>query len=212
MPHQTVTGILCELWARPGELLVRRWNWKSALFSSILRGLIFLFANITSGWRVAAGATLVEFLFRAATSGFYGSLIQAFRKAEPAALATFTLLIMLPFISHSMELLAHWAAGTPNLVRSMVPSVIFTEVAVLFNLYAMRRGALVVGEGASSMGSDLRKIPRLIGGFLLAGPAALARLDSKQKTILIFFVLLTSPRSNSKQWEAILFPCWNLGI
>jgi hypothetical protein len=36
---------------RPGELLLRQWNWKSALFSSVIRALIFLFANLTAGWR-----------------------------------------------------------------------------------------------------------------------------------------------------------------
>jgi hypothetical protein len=80
----TVWDVLNELRRNPVELLVRQWNWKSALFSSVLRALIFLFANLTAGWRAAAGAMAAEFVFRAVTSGFYGSLTQAFRKAQPA--------------------------------------------------------------------------------------------------------------------------------
>ena len=41
------------------------WNWKSALYSSVLRGLIFFFANLTAGLHAAEGAMLAEFVFRA---------------------------------------------------------------------------------------------------------------------------------------------------
>jgi hypothetical protein len=172
----TVTDALRDLLARPGDLLIRQWNWKSALFSSIIRAIIFLVANLTSGWRAAAGATLAEFVFRAATSGFFGSITQALRTAKPAYMATLTLLVIQPIIAHTLEWGVHVLAGTPNLARSLISSVIFTEVAVLFNLYAMRRGALVVGDNATSMSSDLRRIPALILGFVAAGPMALARL------------------------------------
>jgi hypothetical protein len=39
----------------------------------------------------------------------------------------------------------------------------------------MRRGALVVGEKAASMAEDLRAMPRVIAGFLAAGPMWLWR-------------------------------------
>ena len=171
-----VYDVVRRLLENPAELLIRQWNWKSALFSSILRAFIFLFANLTAGWRAAAGAMAVEFVFRALTSGFYGSFTQAFRKAEPVWLAMLTLLILLPLIAHSLELTIHMALGTPNLTRSMIASVVVTEIATLFNLYAMRRGALVVGEEAASVGADLRRIPGLIAGFVIAGPLALVRL------------------------------------
>ena len=37
-----------------------------------------------------------------------------------------------------------------------------------FSLFAMRRGALVVGPGCASLAEDLRRTPRLIGAFALA--------------------------------------------
>jgi hypothetical protein len=52
----------------------------------------------------------------------------------------------------------------------------------LFNLYAMRRGALVVGAEAPSIGADLRRVPRLIAGFIAAGPLFIFRyLRGKQQ-------------------------------
>jgi hypothetical protein len=172
---KTIRDVFSELCTNPREVLIRQWNWKSAVFSSIIRAFIFLFANITAGWRAAAGAMAAEFLYRAVTSGFYGSLTQAFRKVEPACMAAITVLILLPLVSHSMEFAIHLARGTPNLARSMIASVIFTEISTLFNLYAMRRGALVVGTEGSSMTADMRRIPRLIFGFVVLGPLAILR-------------------------------------
>jgi hypothetical protein len=178
VPPKTVTivDVFKELLANPVEFLIRRWNWKSALFSSIIRALIFLIANLSAGWRAASGAMVAEFVFRAITSGFYGSLTQAFRTAEPAWMAAISVLILLPVVSHSLELALHLARGTPKIISSMVASVVFTEISTLFNLYAMRRGALVVGEEeASSMSDDLRRVPGLIAGFVASGPLAILR-------------------------------------
>jgi hypothetical protein len=41
-----------------------------------------------------------------------------------------------------------------------------TMVTTSFNLFAMRRGALIVGEGAHSLLADLRRLPRLIVAFV----------------------------------------------
>jgi len=168
----TVCDVLREFVTNPRELLIRQWNWKSALFSSTFRAGIFLCANLTAGWRAATGAMLAEFVYRAATSGFYGAITQAFRRAEPAWAAGVAAMILLPFLTHSLELAVHILRGTPKLFTSIVSSVIFTAISTLFNLYAMRRGALVVGGGSASVGADLRRMPRLIAGFVAAGPIA----------------------------------------
>jgi hypothetical protein len=172
----TVFDVLRQLCARPGEMLVRKWNWKSSVFSSILRALIFLFANLAAGWRAASGAMAAEFVYRAITAGFYGAMTQAFRKAEPAWQAGVTTMILLPLISHSIEFGVHVARGTPKIITSMISSVIFTAVSTLFNLYAMRRGVLIVEAGAGSILRDLRQVPSLICGFVASGPLALHRL------------------------------------
>ncbi len=165
-----------ELIRDPVGLLVRRWNWKSALLSSLFRAAIFFTANLAAGWRAAAAAMSVEFLYRGVSAGFFGALTQAFRRAQPTWLAATTALVLLPVTSHSLEFSIHRARGTPKLIASIISSVIFTIISTLFNLYAMQRGVLLMGAEGRSFAADFRALPRIIGGFLAVAPLALWRL------------------------------------
>lgn len=157
------------------KLLLSRWNWKSALLSSLSRGLIFFFTNLVAGWHAATGAFLAEFCYRAITSGFYGGLTQCLSEVQPAWAGAVAALILLPLCSHSLELGVHLLRHTPKLAVSLFASVCFTELSTLFHVYAMRRGALVVRAGASSLRDDLIRMPRLIIGFVCEGPRFLYR-------------------------------------
>ncbi len=169
----SLTSVLREIFTNPTDLLLRRWNWKAALFSSFFRSIIFLIANLAAGWRAATAAMVAEFLFRAATAGFYGALTQAFCRVEPAWKAGMAAMFFVPLISHSLEFGLHYMRGTPRLFTSIISSMVFTMLSTLFNVYAMRRGALLVCPDARPAVSDLRRIPQLLGGFLAAGPVAL---------------------------------------
>ena len=176
----TVASALADLVKRPVDLLVKRWNWKAAVTSSVIRGLIFFTANITSGWRAAFGAMLAEYFYRALTSGFYGAITQHISGAEPAWEAAACAMVILPLSSHSLEFLVHWLRHTPHLKASIISSMSFTVISTLFNFYVMRRGTMVVGENAASLGSDLRAMPRMIARFVSAGPLwGLARYPVK---------------------------------
>lgn len=142
----TLADALLDLAKRPVELLVRRGNWKAAFSSSIVRGLIFFFANITAGWRAATGAMLAEYCYRTLTSGFYGAMTQHISEAEPEWQAAVAAMILLPLSSHSIEFLVHWLRHTAHLRASIISSMIFTVFSTLFNFYAMRRGTMVVGR------------------------------------------------------------------
>jgi len=172
----TVPQALHDLVDHPFELLVAKWNWESSLFSSSLRALVFLCANLSAGWGAATGAMAAEFLYRGVSAGFYGAITQALRDAEPPWAAALVAMVLLPAVSHSIEFAVHILRGTPKMVTSVIASVCFTAVSTLFNLYAMRRGALVIGHGCNTVTGDLRRMPRLICGFLTEGPLALARL------------------------------------
>jgi len=137
--------------------------------------MLFLCANLRAGWRAAAGAMMAEFLYRAATSGFYGAITQAFSEAEPEWAATAASAVLLPLVSHSIELALHLMRGTPKIITSIIASVCFTVVSTMFNAYAMRRGTLIVGSGGGSIVSDLRRVPALLVGFLTAGAIRLNR-------------------------------------
>jgi hypothetical protein len=109
---------------------------------------------------------LTEFVFRGATAGFYGGLTESFRRATPHWLASVTVMVLLPICTHTSEFFVHWFRGTEKLTASLTVSVVFTVVSTLFNLFAMRRGVLIVGEGRGSLLADLRQIPRLIVLFV----------------------------------------------
>jgi hypothetical protein len=164
----SVSDALGSLIKHPFQHLLRRWNWKSAFLSSVLRGAIFFASNINHGLSAAVGAMNAEIIYRAITAGFYGALIQAFRHVRPAWTATLATAVLVPGISHLLEFLVHWIRGTENLVVSILASVGFTVLSAVFNLFVMRRGALVVGESPGSLGTDLKRMPGLMIAFLLS--------------------------------------------
>ena len=178
----TVAGALLSVLCHPGEYFIRRWNWKSAVTSTLFRAPIFFFVNLAAGPKAAAGAFVTEFVLRSLTSGFYGSLTEAIHDAEPGWLAGLTAMVLMPVANHSLELVVHWLRGTPKLVNSILASVLFTAVSTLFNLYVMRQGAFLVGENRQSLGQDMRRMPRLVIGFLAVGPLALIRWLKRRGT------------------------------
>ena len=164
-PFQTMFHLLRD----PVPTLIHRWNWKSAIFSSLTRAAVFFFANLSSGLDAATGALIAEFLYRSVSAGFYGALTQAFRKSEPQWAATLVVLVGVPGVSHLIEFLLHWLRGTPNLRTSILASLIFTLISTSFNLHAMRRGVLVVGQGGQSLEADMKSLPVTIWTFLRSG-------------------------------------------
>lgn len=163
------------MWANRSRLCIALWNWKSALLSSLFRGMIFFFANMTAGLHAATGALIAEFCYRALTSGFYGGLTQSLAEVRPAWMGSAAALVVLPVCSHSLELAIHLIRHTPKLSSSLIASVCFTALSTLFHLYAMRRGALTVQPGASSLAQDMIRMPRLIIAFISEGPLLLFR-------------------------------------
>jgi hypothetical protein len=171
----TVGGVLGWMLRHPWEAVGRRWNYKSAVMSAVLRAAIFFATNRAAGIDAALAAMTTEFMFRISTAGFYGAVTQAFRRVEPPQAGTMAAMVVLPLIAHSLELTVHWWRGTPELGLSMAASVAFTTVSTAFNLFAMRRGAFVVGAGRQSLLSDLLGLPRLIVQFVWAAARSCVR-------------------------------------
>lgn len=161
----TLRGVAWWILRHPWNALGRRWNYKSAILSSLFRGQLFFFANLTAGVSAAAGALVTECCFRFLTAGSYGALTQAFRRVEPPRAGMIGALIIVPGIAHVLEFFVHWWWGTAELARSVSVSVMFTMASTSFNLFAMRHGALVVGAGSQSLADDLRAVPRLLRAF-----------------------------------------------
>jgi hypothetical protein len=174
----TLAAALVGIVRQPGQRLVRRWNWKSAVMSSLARGLLFFAANLSAGPGAAMAAFSTELVFRMATSGFYGALTQSFRSVEPAWHGMAAAMVLLPLVAHTLELSVHWWRGTAELATSIAASVAFTILSTAFNVFAMRRGALIVGGGSESLGRDLQRIPRLIVEFVAVPYQRLRRLSA----------------------------------
>jgi hypothetical protein len=173
---ETVGQVLRSIVTHPVDRLVRHWNWKSAVLSSAFRSAIFFTANLSAGLDAATAALITEFVFRGIASGFYGAMTQAFRRAGPRTLATVTVMVMLPALAHAVEFVVHYLRGTVNLKTSILASMTFTALSTVFNLFAMRRGTLIVGQGRESLLQDLVKMPGLLAAFVGAIATGLVRV------------------------------------
>lgn len=158
------------------DAVVRGWNWKTGLLSAIYRALIFFGFTIRHGWEAASMAFFLETAFRVVTSGVYGAVLQRLSGAQPGWSSALVCMVLLPALIQTAEFLLHWIAGTPNLKAASIVSTVMAAVSALFNWYVMRRGVLVSGKGARSLGDDMKQMPRLVFDFVMAAPRAIARL------------------------------------
>lgn len=175
MAPSTVSQVFWDFIQRPYDYFVRGWHWKGALFSSLIRCAIFFSVNIRSGWEAASGAALAEFTYRIIASGFYASMTQGFRAAQPAWAAYLAAMLFLPIFQHAIEFYIHYLRGTPRLMESMAASITFTMLSTSYNLYSMRQGTMVVGPGGKTLVQDIMSFPKVLFGFLSAGPRHLWR-------------------------------------
>src|SRR5262249_5962798 len=105
--QESVGAVLTNIFRHPVERVLMKWNWKSALTSSIIRATIFFVVNLRAGWKAAVGAMFAELIFRSIFSGICGSLTESFRDASPRWAATLAVMVLLPIANHSLEFLLH---------------------------------------------------------------------------------------------------------
>lgn len=153
--------------ARRPVALLRHWNWKTAAFSALLRGAMFLIINLHAGQGRAVRAMVVEALYAISVSGLAGALTQRLRHAQPLRQTALIVLLGIPVMVLSGEALVHAALGTPRLGRSILGSFLFAALGSGFNWFAMSRGAFVTGQDRS-FAKDLAVVPRLLWQFVSA--------------------------------------------
>jgi hypothetical protein len=73
---------------------------------------------------------------------------------------------VIPVCLHLAEWCVHRLSGTPGRNRGVLISVGMTVLAVSFNWFAMRRGALLAGLEGHSFLEDMKRMPALVVGFL----------------------------------------------
>ena len=190
-----LSEVLRSLGSHPLQIITR-WNWKAAFLGAILRASFYftVYKAAQENMRAAMTAAGVELAFRFFTSGVSGSLVQSFRHATPAWLATLVVTITLPLFSHSVEYGTHYVQevyfkgilpGSENNGRqwAFAFSVLFSALSAMFNLFAMRHGVLLVGAGneTKSLWSDIKKIPALVWEFLTYLPLLMLRFIGERK-------------------------------
>ena len=171
----TVIEVCRGLARHPIRRLLRRWNWKNALFTALVRGGVFFAANLVAGWPAAIRALVVDAAFRVPLSGVYAAITQELAFAEPRCAALLVIVGVVPAASHVIEFATHWLMATPELRTSVMASVVFSTASGLFNLFTIERGAFLVGASARPFGEDLRRVPVLLVEFMVFPVRAAAR-------------------------------------
>jgi len=185
-----VADVLKNLVHHPLQM-VTRWNWKAAVMGAVIRASFYyaVYQASQQTWIVTLTAVTVELIFRFLSTGLAGAVVQSFRKATPIWQANLIMSVMVPAFSHGVEFLTHYAqeryfwdvfAASENGVarsRAFAISVLFSVISVLFNLFAMRHGVLLVGAGdeTKSLANDVKHLPRMIAEFTAYLPVKIAK-------------------------------------
>ncbi|MCB1025914.1 MAG: hypothetical protein KDB79_16075 [Acidobacteria bacterium] len=157
----------------PYQMLILRWNWKSSFLSATMRSSIFFITYLVSreGLKIALGAMAVQFIFRIFLGGVNGAIIESFSKVKPAWQATLVVPLGLACFSHTIEFVIQTFydsyTNTSGKGKAVLISIIISIISAVFNLFVMRRGALLVkDEKKQSLWKDLKKMPQLTFDFL----------------------------------------------
>jgi len=186
-PAVPQSNTISEAWSnllRNPAQFVRYWNYKGAIMSGVLRAPIFLITYLVGkeSLKLAIGAALVQFVFRFFFAGVSGALIQSFRRVEPAWKALFTILLIVPLISHVFEFLlqtsfAYLTATHDHTDEAVIRSICVSIISALFTLFIMRRNVMIVGEeGSKSLFHDIVRLPVLIFHFVAFIPNEISSL------------------------------------
>jgi hypothetical protein len=162
-----------------GGRVVRWWNWKSAVISAAMRGPIFFFATLSLGLRAAAMSLLLDASFRTVLAGFMGALTQAVRYIQPTWIPALIVVVGMPVVNHTIEYFVH--RHNMRVGVAMGISIGFSMVSGAFELFAMRRGTLVVTEHSQSLGHDILRFPKLVADFVVTGVRALFRIVTQSE-------------------------------
>jgi hypothetical protein len=111
---------------------------------------------------------LVEMAYVTLTSGLYAGLQQKALGVRSRLLGNAIIVLGVPWLAQAFDWMAHRVAGAPVPPKATAAVLFYATLSALFHLYVMRRGAFLTGREGRSLHNDLRSVPRLIGGFVIA--------------------------------------------
>lgn len=160
--------------AHPWSVFVVHWNWKAALLSAAVRGLLFCGVAVARGADAMSGVW-IEIALRIVLGGCWGSMMQALRRARPAWVGMLLVAVVLPALEHLAEFALLKLGGATHIKSGMTVSVLFSAASLAVNFSLMRRGLMLTGEGAASLASDFRRLPEALGDCALAAGDGMRR-------------------------------------
>ena len=215
----TISEALSNVWNDPG-LFIKNWNYKGAVLSGVLRAPIFLVTYLAGkeSLKLAIGAAAAQFAFRFLFAGVGGTLIQSFRRVEPAWKALLAIMLVLPLISHVFEfavqtLFAYVTATQDHTDKAILRSITVSIMSALFTLFAMRRNVMIVGdEDSKSLLHDIGRLPMLIFEFCAFIPNEIGSLIRRGAWLTAGLALLGfGVFSQIMVWALVNKPAWSYG-
>lgn len=141
------------------------WNWKVALVTAVLRGLVCIAAL----WHMEAHARrhfgIVEAAFVLLTCGFFSALQQQTLSIRSEVVAWFSCVVIVPLASLGCDAALHFWLDGQQTRQLGIAALVFTVLSATFHWHMIRNGALLVGEDSESMGMDVRRIPKLTATY-----------------------------------------------
>ena len=116
---EPIGGAIWKLLRHPWRVFVIQWNWKAALLSAGIRGVLFCVAVVPHGAGAVRGAW-IEIAFRIAIGGCWGSAMQALRRARPAWAAGLLIAVVLPACAHLVEFALLRIGGATGIRNGMI--------------------------------------------------------------------------------------------
>lgn len=215
----TIGEALRNVWSDPGQFITN-WNYKGAVLSGVVRAPIFLFTYLAGreSLKLAVGAAAVQFAFRFAFAGVGGTLIQSFRRVEPAWKALLAVMLILPAISHLIEfavqaVFAYFTSTQAHTDNAILRSITVSIMSALFTLFAMRRNVMTVGDEESrSLLHDVSRLPRLVFEFCAFIPNEIASFIRRGAWITAGVAFISfGAFAQIMVWALVSRPNWSYG-
>ena len=144
------------------------WNWKVALLTALLRGGACVAALRHVEVHARRHFGMVEAAFVLLTCGFFSALQQQSLGLRTERLAWLACVVVVPLTSLGMDAGLHFWLDGRRTQQLGVAALVFTLVSATFHWHMIRNGALLVGDEAHPLATDLRRIPRLMVSYCAA--------------------------------------------
>ena len=147
-----------------------------------MRAATFFYTNVSSGRVKALRATALEAVFAILAAGLMGAVSQRLRRSEPLWGTVGIVCLGMPAVMVATQVALHRIAATPNVTGGPVLAFCSTAAASAFSWYAMRHGAMLGGKDATTVGHDMRVVPRIMWNFITTVPRLLLGLLRSKTT------------------------------